>query len=47
MNEKEFEYGIIIYKHRFNMTRSLDDYKETTLNKCIGIGLGLKYKTMA
>lgn len=47
MNEKEFEYGIVVYKHRFNLTRSLDDYKETTLNKCIRIGLELKYKTMA
>lgn len=47
MNEKEFDYGIVVYKHRFNMTRSLDDYKEITLNKCIRIGLELKYKTMA
>lgn len=47
MREKEFDYGIVVYKHRFNMTRSLDDYKETTINKCIRIGLELKYKTMA
>ena len=47
MSEKEFDYGTVVYKHRFNMTRSLDDYKETILNKCIRIGLELKYKTMA
>lgn len=47
MSEKDFDYGVVAYKHRFNMTRSLDDYKETTLNKCIRIGLELKYKTMA
>ena len=47
MNTIDFEYGIVVYKHRFNMTRSLDDYKETTINKCIRIGLELKYKTMA
>ena len=42
-----FEYGIVTYKHRFSINRSLDDYKETTLNKCIRIGLVLKYYTMA
>lgn len=47
VNEKEFDYGIVVYKHRFNLTRPLDDYKETTINKCIRIGLELKYKTMA
>ena len=47
MNKKEFEYGIVVYKHRFNMSCSLDDYEETILNKCIRIGLELKYKTMA
>lgn len=47
VSKKEFDYGKVVYKHRFNMTRSLDDYKETTLNKCIRIGLELKYKTMA
>lgn len=43
----EFDYGVVIYKHRFSIKRSLDDYKETTLNKCIRIGLEHKYKTMA
>ena len=33
MNTIDFEYGIVVYKHRFNMTRSLDDYKETTINR--------------
>ena len=47
VNKIDFEYGIVVYKHRFNMTRSLDDYKETTINKCIRISLELKYKTMA
>lgn len=47
MNEIKFDYGIVIYKHRFDLNRSLDEYKETTLNKCIRMGLVYKYKTMA
>ena len=48
-NSKEFvfDYGIIEFKHRFNMTRSLDDYKVTTLNKCIRMEIEYKYYTMA
>ena len=42
-----FEYGIVTFKHRFSINRSLDDYEETTLNKCIRIGLEYKYYTMA
>lgn len=42
-----FEYGIVTYEHRFSINRPLSDYKETTLNKCIRIGLELKYYTMA
>ena len=42
-----FEYGIVIYKHRFSINRSLDDYKETMLNKCISMGIQHKYYTMA
>ena len=42
-----FEYGIVTYQHRFSINRSLNDYEETTLNKCIRIGVELKYKTMA
>ncbi len=47
--EKEFyfDYGIVIYKHRFDLNRSLNDYKETILNKCIRMGIVYKYKTMA
>ena len=41
-----FEYGIVTYRHRFSIKRSLGDYKETTLNKCIRIGLVFKYYTM-
>lgn len=47
MKEFNFDYGIIVYKHRFNINRSLNDYKESTLNKCIRIGLVYTYKTMA
>ena len=47
MDEKDFDYGQIVYKHRFNMNRRLDDYEETTLLKCIRMGLVYKYKTMA
>lgn len=42
-----FEYGIVVYKHRFSIKRSLDDYEETTLNKCIRMGVQYKYKTVA
>lgn len=42
-----FDYGIVVYKHRFSINRSLDDYKETTLSKCIRMGIQYKYKTMA
>ena len=42
-----FEYGIVVYKHRFSINRSLDDYQETTLSRCIRMGIEYKYKTMA
>ena len=42
-----FEYGIVTFKHRFSINRSLNDYEETTLNKCIRIGLKYIYYTMA
>ena len=44
---KEFDYGIVTYKHRFTINRSLDDYEEITLNKCLRMGVHFKYKTMA
>lgn len=47
MEEFIFDYGTIVYKHRFSINRSLDDYKETTLSKCIRMGLVYKYYTMA
>lgn len=43
----DFDYGIIEYKHRFSVNRSLDDYAVTRLEKCITVYLGLVYKTMA
>ena len=42
-----FEQGIVVYRHRFSINRSLDDYEETVLDKCIRIGLEFKYYTMA
>lgn len=42
-----FDYGVVVYKHRFSINRSLDDYQETTLNKCIRMGVVYKYKTVA
>ncbi len=42
-----FDYGVVVYKHRFSINRSLDDYKEITLHKCIRMGIQYKYKTMA
>lgn len=41
------EYGIVSYKHRFSINRSLDDYEETTLDKCIRMSVEHKYKTVA
>ena len=46
-NNFSFEYGIVTFKHRFSINRSLDDYKEITLNKCIRMGIQYKYYTMA
>lgn len=45
--EQKFDYGVVIYKHRFSLNRSLNDYVKTTLNKCIRMGLVYIYKTMA
>lgn len=42
-----FDYGIIEYKHRFSINRSLDDYKVFTLKYVIRMSLELKYKTVA
>ena len=42
-----FEYGIIIYKHRFTINRSLDDYEETVLMRCLVMEVHHLYKTMA
>ena len=27
VSEFKFDYGVVTYKHRFNLTRSLDDYE--------------------
>lgn len=43
----EFDYGIVSYKHRFSINRSLDDYDEIVLDKCIRMGIVYKYKTVA
>lgn len=43
----KFDYGVIEFKHRFSLKRSLDDYEVTTLEGCISVGLVYKYKTMA
>lgn len=42
-----FEHGIVVYKHRFSINRSLDDYEETTLNKCLSMSIQHKYYTVA
>ena len=47
MDKCDFDYGILIYKHRFNISHSFDDYREIVINKCICIGVELKYNTMA
>lgn len=43
---KDFNYGTVSYRYRSSIKGSLDDCQETTLNKCILIGLELKNKTM-
>lgn len=43
----DFDYGIIEFKHRFSLSRSLDDYAVTRLEKCISVSLVYKYYTMA
>ncbi len=47
MSNINFDYGIVIYKHRFDIGKPLDYYKEIILNKCVRMGLVYKYKTMA
>ena len=42
-----FEHGIVVYKHRFSIKRSLNDYEETTLYRCISMSIQHVYKTMA
>lgn len=43
MKEKnEFDYGIIVFKHRFAISRALDCYDETVLSKCIRTGVEYK-----
>lgn len=43
----DFDHGVIEYKHRFSINRSLDDYQLTVLDNCICVGLQYKYYTMA
>ena len=47
LHGETFEYGIVIYKHRFSIRRSLNDYEETVLDKVMRMGVQYKYKTMA
>lgn len=42
-----FDYGLITYKHRFTINRSLDDYEVHTLGNVISLSLWRGYKTMA
>lgn len=44
-NKINFDYGVVTYKHRFSLNRSLNDYEEFTLNKCIRVEIVLKYYT--
>lgn len=37
-----FDYGIVSYKHRFSIDRSINDYAETTLYRCIRMGVEFK-----
>ena len=39
MSEFKFDYGVVVYKHRFSINRSLDDYESITLNKCLRISV--------
>lgn len=42
-----FDYGRIMYKHRFSIKRSLVDYEEIFIDNCISISSQFLYKTMA
>lgn len=42
IKEFKFNYGVVIYKHRFTINRSLDDYEEIKLDKCIMLELAWK-----
>lgn len=46
-SSRSFDYGIITYKHRFSINRSLDDYEETRLTKCLSMSIQYLYKTVA
>ena len=37
-----FDYGLVTFKHRFSIDRPVNDYAETTLNRCIRMGIEFK-----
>lgn len=41
-----FDYGVVTFKHRLSIHRSLEDYEEITLNRCMRMGIVYKYKTI-
>ena len=42
-----FDYGEIVIKPRFSISRAIDDYPVTVLLNCISVSLVYCYKTMA
>lgn len=41
-NNEEFDYGIIVFKHRFDINRPLDCYDVTVMERCIRTGIVYK-----
>lgn len=44
MKKIDFDYGVIAYKHRFDIDRPLSDYKEVVLDKCISVKIEYIFK---
>lgn len=43
MNKMDyFDYGVVSFKHRFSIYRSINDYAETVLHRCIRMGIEFK-----
>lgn len=41
-----FDYGIVVFKRRFNITASPEEYTGTVLERCIRLGIEYKYTAL-